>query len=106
MRHRDVGVSSPESVTADVFADPDDETVTFVLDNKTASVVMHAVRELMTTRDEHAREVAAAAQSLPSQSYGASNRLAIAHRNRRLAERLRTVDVIYRREVDDQYWGH
>jgi len=88
-------------VQANVYHDPKRETVTLLLDESHAEAVIYAVRSLAADYEAHAREVRAVAATLPSDSYGATNRLYVAIRHERIASRLRRVESTYRLEVDD-----
>ena len=62
----------------------------------TANSVIYAVRLMAADAEAHAREVRLVGADLPSDSYGASNRHAIALRHERIAGRLRLLDYNYR----------
>ena len=81
---------------ANVYCDPTRRTVTLLLDDVTANTVIYAVRQLAADAEAHAREVRLVGADLPPDSYGASNRHAIALRHERIARRLRLLDYNYR----------
>lgn len=85
---------------ANVYTDPTRHTVTLLLDDKTANIVMYAVRMLAADAEAHAREVRCVEAAMPPDSYGASNRNAIASRHERIAHRLLVLDRSYRTTVD------
>lgn len=81
---------------ANVYCDPTRRTVTLLLDDVTANTVIYAVRVLAADAEAHAREVRNVGADMPPDSYGASNRHAIASRHERIARRLRLLEYNYR----------
>ena len=79
---------------------PETQTVTLVLDTKSANAVMLAIAAHAEEREAHIREVQGYAQTLPEGSYGRRNRQAIANRETRIAARLRAVEHAYRAAVE------
>lgn len=88
-------------VLANVYHDPIRHTVTLLLDERHAAAVIYAVQALAADYEAHAREVRAAAATLPPESYGHTNRQFIAIRHERIASRLRRVESNYRTEVNE-----
>lgn len=84
---------------ANVYTDPKHHTVSLLLDDTTANLVIYAVRVLVADSESHAREVRLVGATLPSDSYGAANRHAIATRHERVAARLRVLERNYRAET-------
>jgi hypothetical protein len=80
--------------------DPQDRTVTLVMDATTANIAMFAITTHTRDRETHLREVERYGQTLPEGSYGRANRQAIAAREARLAARLRAVEHAYRAALD------
>ncbi len=80
--------------------DPQNQTVTLILDDATANVAMYAVAAHASEREAHVREVERYGETLPEGSYGRRNRQAIAAHERRVATRLRTVEKAYRTAVE------
>jgi hypothetical protein len=80
--------------------DPQDRTVTLVMDAATASIAMFAITAHTRDREAHLLEVERYGQTLPEGSYGRANRQAIATREARLAARLRAVEHAYRIALD------
>jgi hypothetical protein len=80
--------------------DPQNQTVTMILDDATANVAMHAVAAHASEREAHVREVERYGETLPEGSYGRRNREAIAAHERRVATRLRAVEQAYRTAVE------
>ena len=85
---------------ANVYTDPERHTVTLLLDDSTANIVMYAVQMLAADSEAHAREVRRVKATMPPDSYGAINRDAIASRHERIARRLRALESNYRTIVD------
>lgn len=84
---------------ANVYTDPERHTVSLLLDDTTANLVVYAVRMLIADSEAHAREVRLFGATLPADSYGAANRQAIADRHERIASRLRVLERNYRHVV-------
>ncbi len=80
--------------------DPDNQTVSFVLDATTANIAIHAIAAHADEREANLREVERFGQNLPEGSYGRRNRKAIAARWTRIAARLRAVEQAYRLAVE------
>jgi hypothetical protein len=80
--------------------DPDSRTVTLVLDAATANIAMFAIAAHADEREAHVREVERFGRTLPEDSYGRSNRQAIAAHETRVAARLRAVEQAYRTALD------
>ena len=80
--------------------DPDSRTVTLVLDAATANIAMFAIAAHADEREAHVREVERFGRTLPEDSYGRSNRQAIAAHETRVAARLRAVEQAYRTAID------
>jgi hypothetical protein len=80
--------------------DPDNQTVTLVLDATTANIAIHAIAAHADEREAHLREVERSGQNLPEGSYGRRNRHAIAARETRVAARLRAVEQAYRTAIE------
>jgi hypothetical protein len=80
--------------------DPDSRTVTLVLDAATADIAMFAIAAHADEREAHVREVERSGRTLPEDSYGRSNRQAIAAHETRVAARLRVVEQAYRTTID------
>ena len=80
--------------------DPDNQTVTLLLDATTASIAIFAIAAHADEREAHTREVQRFGQSLPEGSYGRRNRQAIAARETRIATRLRAVEHAYRIAIE------
>jgi hypothetical protein len=76
--------------------DPENQTVSLILDATTANIIMYAVAAHADEREAHVREVERFGESLPEGSYGRRNRQAIAARETRVATRLRAVEQAYR----------
>jgi hypothetical protein len=81
---------------ANVYVDPRRHTVSLLLDEGTANMVVYAVRLLVADSEAHAREVRRVQATLPPGSWGATNRHAIASRHERIANRLRALERNYR----------
>ena len=103
------GTAAPEQARPDadgpqVLAvarrDPGNRTVSFILDEATASIAVHAITAHAVDREAHAREVAQFGQNLPEGSYGRRNRQAIAARETRVASRLRAIESAYRTAIE------
>jgi hypothetical protein len=88
------------SIVALAGRDPESQTVSLVLDQTTANIVMFAVAAHVGEREAHIREVERFGQSLPEGSYGRRNRYAIVAREARVASRLRAVERAYRTAID------
>jgi hypothetical protein len=86
-------------VLANVYTDPIRHTVSLLLDDRTANCLIYAARVLAAEYEAHAREVRLVSATLPPVSYGAVNRLRIAWRHERIAERLRLLERNYQTEV-------
>jgi hypothetical protein len=80
--------------------DPENQTVSLVLDATTANTAIFAITAHADEREAHVREVQQFGQSLPEGSYGRRNRQAIAAREMRVADRLRTVERAYRMAIE------
>jgi hypothetical protein len=80
--------------------DPENQTVSLILDATTANIIMYAVAAHADEREAHVREVEQFGQSLPEGSYGRRNRQAIAARETRVATRLRAVEHAYRMAIE------
>jgi hypothetical protein len=80
--------------------DPQSNMVTLVVDATTANITMFAITAHADEREAHLREVQRAAESLPQDSYGRSNRQVIAARETRVATRLRAVEQAYRTAIE------
>jgi hypothetical protein len=80
--------------------DPGSRTVTLVLDSATADIAMFAIAAHADEREAHVREVERYGRTLPEDSYGRSNRQAIAAHETRVAARLRAVEQAYRTAID------
>lgn len=102
---RHIGSAGLGDVVAEVHSDQDTGTVTLHMDARTAAVVLHAVRLMCADYEGHAREVRRVAAGLPSNSYMARNRIEIADRQERVANRLRVVERRYQEAVDIEWWG-
>jgi hypothetical protein len=76
--------------------DPETHTISLVLDDTTANIVLFAIAAHADEREAHIREVERSGQNLPEGSYGRRNRQAIAARETRVAARLRAVEHAYR----------
>jgi hypothetical protein len=76
--------------------DPETQTVSLVLDDTTANIVLFAIAAHADEREAHIREVERSGRSLPEGSYGRRNRQAIAARETRVAARLHAVEQAYR----------
>jgi hypothetical protein len=87
-------------ILANVYTDPTRHTVSLLLDDRTANAVVYAARLLVADLEARAREARLASAMLPTESYGAVNRLAIAGRHERLAGRLRVLEGNYRAQVN------
>ena len=83
-------------IVALVDRDPEDHTVTLILDATTANAAIFAITAHADEREAHIREVEQFGQTLPERSYGRRNREAIAAREMRVAARLRAVERAYR----------
>ena len=83
-------------ITALAHRDRDTGTVTLVLDDTTAGIAMFAIAAHAGEREAHIREVELFGARLPEDSYGRRNRQAIAHRETRIATRLRAVEHAYK----------
>jgi hypothetical protein len=79
---------------------PENQTVTLVLDATTASAAIFAIATHADEREAHIREIQHYGQTLPEGSYGQRNRQAIAARETRIASRLRAVEHAYRIAID------
>ncbi len=86
---------STRPILANVYTDPPRHTVTLLLDDVTANIVLYAVRVLAADSEAHAREVRLVGAAMPPDSYGAANRHAIASRHERIAARLRVLEFNY-----------
>lgn len=84
---------------ANVYRDRKHHTVSLLLDESTANLVVYAVQALIADSEAHAREVRLVAATMPQDSYGASNRHAIASRHERISARLRLLERNYRGAV-------
>ena len=80
--------------------DPENQTVSLILDATTASTAIFAIAAHADEREAHVREVEQVGQSLPEGSYGRRNRQAIAARETRVATRLRAVEHAYRMAIE------
>ena len=80
--------------------DPENQTISLVLDATTASTTMFAIAAHADEREAHIREVEQFGQSLPEGSYGRRNRQAIVARETRVAARLRAVERAYRMAIE------
>jgi hypothetical protein len=110
LRDRVVNTPSPRSrahpepsrppFIAMVRRDPASRTVSFFLDEATASMAIHAITANAVDREAHTREVQRYGQALPADSYGRRNREVIAARETRIAARLRAIERAYRAAVD------
>ena len=80
--------------------DPQNQTVTLILDDATANVALYAVAAHASEREAHLREVERYGETLPEGSYGRRNRQAIVAHERRAATRLRAVEQAYRTAVE------
>ena len=80
--------------------DPENQTVSLILDATTANIVMFAAAAHADEREAHIREVEQFGQSLPEGSYGRRNRQAIAARETRVTTRLRAVEHAYRMAIE------
>ena len=80
--------------------DPENQTVSLILDATTANTAIFAITAHADEREAHVREVQQFGQSLPEGSYGRRNRQAIAAREKRVADRLRTVEQAYRMAIE------
>jgi hypothetical protein len=100
-RRRTMATTAIGQVLANVYHDPIRQTVTLLLDERHATAVIFAVRALAADYEAHAREIRAVAATLPTDSYGATNRQFIAIRHERTASRLRLVESNYRAEVSE-----
>ena len=76
--------------------DPDNPTITLVLDTTTANIAIHAIAAHADDREDHVREVEQYGQRVHEDSYGRRNREAIAARETRVAARLRAIERAYR----------
>jgi hypothetical protein len=103
------GRGIPEATSSDANAqlliavahrDPASRTISLVLDDATANAAIHAIRVHATDREAHMREVQRHSEHFPENSYGRGNRLAIAARETRIAERLRAIERAYRAALD------
>lgn len=101
---RDVA-ADPNSGMAIVYPDEERGTVTMVMDERTAAVVIHAVRAFTSDKEAHAREVLAVAERMPEGSYGRKNREEIATRSGRVGRLGRMVVDAYQKVIDKEYWG-
>jgi hypothetical protein len=99
---RDVGASN-DVPRAEVREDQG--TVTIEVDSKTAAVLMYAARLMCANYETHALEVRRFADQLPQGSYGCENRIEIAQRQERLAQRLRILDFAYRQATNRDFHG-
>ena len=82
--------------------DPASRTISLILDDTTANAAIHAIRVHATDREAHTREVQRHSEHFPENSYGRENRLAIAARETRIAERLRAIERAYRAALDHE----
>jgi hypothetical protein len=89
-----------QPVIALARCDPQDRTISLILDATTANIAMYAVTAHTRDREAHLREVERYGQTLPEDSYGRANRQAIAARESRLAARLRAVEHAFRTAID------
>ena len=89
------GAEDPQ-IIALAQANPGSRTVSLILDEATASIVLFAVAAHAEEREAHVREVERYGQTLPEGSYGHRNRQAIAAHETRVAARLRAVEQAYR----------
>jgi hypothetical protein len=80
--------------------DPQNRTVTFVLDTATANIAIYAIAAHAQEREAHLREIALYGQELPEGSYGRRNRQAITDHETRIATRLRTVEHAYHAAIE------
>ena len=80
--------------------DPGSRTVTLVLDAATADIALFSIAAHADEREAHVREVERFGRTLPEDSYGRSNRQAIAAHETRVAARLRAVEQAYRTAID------
>lgn len=80
--------------------DPEDHSVSLILDEATARIAVHAITAHAADREAHAREVTQAGQNLPEGSYGRRNRQVIAARETRVASRLRAIERAYRTAIE------
>jgi hypothetical protein len=80
--------------------DPDNRTITLVLDATTADIAMFAITAHAGEREAHIREVERFGRTLPEDSYGHSNRQAIAAHETQVVARLRAVEQAYRTAID------
>ena len=87
-------------VVALAGGDPHSQTVSLILDEATASIVIFAIAAHADEREAHLREVERFGQTLPEGSYGRRNRQAIAARETRVATRLRAVVHAYRTAIE------
>ena len=80
--------------------DPQNRTVTFVLDTATANIAIYAIAAHAQEREAHLREIALYGQELPEGSYGRRNRQAITDHETRIATRLRAVEHEYHAAIE------
>lgn len=80
--------------------DPENQSVSLILDEATARIAVHAITAHAAEREAHAREVTQAGQNLPEGSYGRGNRQVIAARETRVASRLRAIERAYRTAIE------
>jgi hypothetical protein len=92
--------ASGPQVLAVARRDPGNRVVSFILDETSASIAVHAITAHAADRETHAREVAQFGQNLPDGSYGRRNRQAIAARETRVATRLRAIERAYRTAIE------
>lgn len=104
-RSRDVGANDDAPI-AEVYPEgAGADTVTMVLDSKTAAVVLYAARLMASNYETHALEVRAVAEQWTVGSWGATNRIESARRHERVARRLRVLEVAYRDAINKEYHG-
>lgn len=105
LQGHDVGATPLDDVQAKIYTDRAHRRINFLMDERTAAVVVHAIRLMAADEEAHAREVRRVGDAMPIDSYGARNRLQIAQRKERIAARLRAVDYAYRSSNTHYYWG-
>ena len=100
-RRRDASPETgvPSAITL-ASRNPENQTITLVLDAATASAAIFAIAAHAEEREAHIREVERYGQTFPEGSYGRRNRQAIAARETRVAARLRAVEHAYRTATD------
>jgi len=104
-RRRDVSVND-EAPIAEVYSEAaGEDTVTMVLDSRTAAVVLYAARLMASNYETHALEVRRVGEHWPAGSWGATNRVESAVRHERVALRLRVLDQAYRDAIDTEHHG-